>query len=188
MSTEDGGRSPRCCPGRDPARPRPSRCSSLKITWSKPPTCCAGRIRPMSRRTSSRAVPNEFYGPRAVGRDFRSIGERAVPSRKFRRWGDGVGTPRGDGAADYNRPGANPPHTCVDAVPWKSRSSARDVGADVPRRLRQIGASSNAARDGSQMFASQVRRPVGPRCPGPKHSGVRSEARVPLTAVALGVV
>jgi hypothetical protein len=188
VSTEDGGRSPRCCPGPDPARPRPSRCSSSKITWSRPPTCCAGRIRPMSRRTSSRAVPNEFMDLEPSAVTSAPSASEQHPVGKFRRWGDGVGTPSGDSTTENNRPGANPPHTYVDAAPRKSRSPACDAGPDVPRRLRQMSASSNAARDGSQMFASQVRRPVGPRCPGPKHSGVRSEARVPLTAVALCVV
>ena len=114
------------------------------------------------------AVPNEFMDLEPSAVTTAPSASEQHPLGKFRRWGDGVGTPSGDSTTDHNRPGANPPHTYVDAVPRKSRSPACDAGADVPRRLRRIRASSNAARDGSQMFASQVRRPVGPRCPGPK--------------------
>ena len=188
MSTEDGGRSPRCCPGRDPARPRPSRCSSSKITWSKPPTCCAGRIRPMSRRTSSRAVSNEFMDlePSAVTSAPSASEQHSVG--KFRRWGDGIGAPSGDSTTDHNRPGANPPHTYVDAVPRKSRSQrvmpARTSRADCGRLVRPQTRHATVVRCSPHKFVARWDLVALDR----KHSGVRSEARVPLTAVALCVV
>jgi hypothetical protein len=75
------------------------------------------------------------YGSRAVGRDFRSIGERAssTQSANLRRWGGGVGTPSGDSTTENNRPGANPPHTYVGAVPRKSRSPERVMPARTSR-------------------------------------------------------
>ena len=82
------------------------------------------------------AVPNEFMDlePSAVTSAPSASEQHSVG--KFRRWGDGVGAPSGDGATDHNRPGANPPHTYVDGAAEESISRACDTGADVPRRLR----------------------------------------------------
>jgi len=135
------------------------------------------------------AVPNEFMDLEPSAVTTAPSASEQHPVGKFRRWGDGVGTPSGDSTTDHNRPGANPPHTYVDAAPRKSRSPERVMPARTSRAdrggfVRPQTRHATVVRCSHHKFVARW----DPVALDRKHSGVRSEARVPLTAVALGVV